>query len=149
MSNQIIPNIKKNFNFGTFIIVLFIGATITYLLLFNNDADIKGTWSCYKNGNNISLIFNKDSSFELNSDSINGNLEIKGKYEDSVYNLDKENKKENYKYKMVKLKYKTYVENGDYVRPVKDINIVFGVNENEGHLILSSSDFEGYYCVKK
>lgn len=149
MSNQPIPVTKKKFNFETFIIVLFIGATLTYLLFFNNEANIKGTWSCYKNGNNISLIFGKDNKFELSSAGINGSLEIKGKYEDSIYNLDNENKKENYKYKKVKLKYKTYVENGDYVQPMKNINILFGVNKDEGHLILSSSDFEGYYCVKK
>ncbi len=149
MSSQIIPSIKKRFNFESFIIVLFIGATLTYLLFFNNEANIKGTWSCYKNGNNISLIFKNDNYFELVSDGINGSLEIKGKYEDSIYNLDKENRKDNYNYKKVKLKYKTYVENGDYVKPMQNINIVFGVNDREGHLILSSSDLEGYYCVKR
>lgn len=144
-----IPIINKKINFESFIIILFISASITYLLFFNEEANIKGTWSCYKNGNNISLIFRKDNSFELSSEGINGSLEIKGKYEDSIYKMDNDNKKDNYKYKRVKLKYNSYVENGDYVKPMKNVNIVFGVNDDEGHLILNSNDFEGYYCVKK
>lgn len=144
-----IPIINKKINFESFIIILFISASITYLLFFNEEANIKGTWSCYKNGNNISLIFRKDNSFELSSEGINGSLEIKGKYEDSIYKMDNDNKKDNYKYKRVKLKYNSYVENGDYVKPTKNVNIVFGVNDDEGHLILNSNDFEGYYCVKK
>lgn len=144
-----IPIINKKINFESFIIILFISTSITYLLFFNEEANIKGTWSCYKNGNNISLIFRKDNSFELSSEGINGSLEIKGKYEDSIYKMDNDNKKDNYKYKRVKLKYNSYVENGDYVKPMKNVNIVFGVNDDEGHLILNSNDFEGYYCVKK
>lgn len=149
MINKINPNTKKKFNFENFILLLFIGATLTYLLFFNEEANIRGTWSCYKNGNNIFLIFKKDNSFELSSDGINGSLEIKGKYEDSIYNMNKDDKKEDFNYKKVKLKYNSYVINGNYVKPTKNINIVFGVKEKEGHLILNSSDFEGYYCVKK
>lgn len=131
MINKINPNTKKKFNFENFILLLFIGATLTYLLFFNEEANIRGTWSCYKNGNNIFLIFKKDNSFELSSDGINGSLEIKGKYEDSIYNMNKDDKKEDFNYKKVKLKYNSYVINGNYVKPTKNINIVFGVKEKE------------------
>lgn len=140
---------KDNSKFEVIVIIVFVAAIIAYFIFYKDSTSIKGTWACYKDGTNISLIFDENNNFEMSATSISSNLKVKGSYEDTEYRLSDEYSKEDYSYKKVKLSYDSYVENGTNINTLKDIYIIFGINENSGHLILNEDDFNGYSCTKK